>query len=128
MLKRINDKEDLTDTAVRLGDASFPAPFPSGLEYGSPARGAWNIVHTAMAVFVMMAADDIRVIRKRVGKQCFYLCIRFAVCSGIKHDPRLGKCCPCAAADTAADQSVDAVIFQKSCQRAMQRRNFPFPF
>jgi len=50
MLKRINDKEDLTGASIRLGDASFPAPFPSGLEYGSPARGAWNIVHTAMLV------------------------------------------------------------------------------
>ncbi len=31
-------------------DASFPAPFVSGLEYGPPARGPWNIVHTGMLV------------------------------------------------------------------------------
>lgn len=36
--------------SVRIADASFPAPFRSGLEYSSPARGTWNIVHTGMLV------------------------------------------------------------------------------
>lgn len=32
----------------KLRDASFPLPFPHTLEYSSPARGSWNIVHTGM--------------------------------------------------------------------------------
>ena len=36
--------------SVRIADAAFPAPFRSGLEYSSPARGTWNIVHTGMLV------------------------------------------------------------------------------
>ncbi len=36
--------------AVAIGEASFPAPFISGLEYSSPARGTWNIVHTGMLI------------------------------------------------------------------------------
>ena len=35
---------------VRIADAKFPAPFRSGLEYSSPARGTWNIVHTGMLI------------------------------------------------------------------------------
>ena len=50
MLKRINGKEDDSGARVNICEANFPAPFKSGLEYGSPARGAWNIVHTAMLV------------------------------------------------------------------------------
>ena len=56
MLKKIDGKkeyrkikaEDLPQ--VRIADASFPAPFRSGLEYSSPARGTWNIVHTGMLI------------------------------------------------------------------------------
>ena len=36
--------------SVRIADAKFPAPFSSGLEYCSPARGSWNIAHTGMLV------------------------------------------------------------------------------
>ncbi len=51
MLKRVGNKEITEDGAViRLGDSVFPAPFKSGLEYASPARGTWNIVHTGMLV------------------------------------------------------------------------------
>jgi len=51
MLKRVGNKEITEDGAViRIGDAGFPAPFKSGLEYASPARGTWNIVHTGMLV------------------------------------------------------------------------------
>jgi len=51
MLKRIGNKEITEDGAViRIGDAGFPAPFSSGLEYASPARGTWNIVHTGMLI------------------------------------------------------------------------------
>ena len=51
MLKRINDKtEHAVIPGVRIADAGFPAPFRSGLEYSSPARGTWNIVHTGMLI------------------------------------------------------------------------------
>ena len=33
---------------VAVKDAGFPSPFRSTLEFGAPARGAWNIVHTGM--------------------------------------------------------------------------------
>ena len=42
MLKKVNEKQN-----IRL---NFPAPFRSGLEYSSPARGTWNIVHTGMLI------------------------------------------------------------------------------
>ncbi len=51
MLKRINDQsKTVTIPGVRIADAAFPAPFRSGLEYSSPARGTWNIVHTGMLI------------------------------------------------------------------------------
>ena len=51
MLKRVNEKTESTVIpGVRIADAAFPAPFRSGLEYSSPARGTWNIVHTGMLI------------------------------------------------------------------------------
>ena len=51
MLKKIGDNEiNESGAVIRIGDAGFPAPFKSGLEYSSPARGTWNIVHTGMLV------------------------------------------------------------------------------
>ena len=51
MLKKIGEKTiENTPAVVRIGDASFPSPFRGGLEYSSPARGTWNIVHTGMLV------------------------------------------------------------------------------
>jgi len=51
MLKRIGDKEITENGAVvKIGEAEFPTPFKSGLEYSSPARGTWNIVHTGMLI------------------------------------------------------------------------------
>ncbi len=35
---------------IRIGDADPAALFPGGLEYNTPARGGWNIVHTGMLV------------------------------------------------------------------------------
>lgn len=35
---------------TRIGDADRNALFEGGLEYNSPARGGWNIVHTGMLV------------------------------------------------------------------------------
>ncbi len=46
MLTRINGA--MPDVKIPIGAASFPAPFGGGLEYASPARGTWNIVHTGM--------------------------------------------------------------------------------
>ena len=55
MLKKVNEKQNTVLSAaeiphVRIADADFPAPFRSGLEYSSPARGTWNIVHTGMLI------------------------------------------------------------------------------
>jgi hypothetical protein len=55
MLKKVNEKQNTRLNAdqiphVRIADANFPAPFRSGLEYSSPARGTWNIVHTGMLI------------------------------------------------------------------------------
>ena len=36
--------------AVRIKDAKSLTPYEYGVEYGSPARGMWNIVHTGMLV------------------------------------------------------------------------------
>lgn len=33
-----------------ISESFFPAPFKAGLEYSSPARGCWNIVHTGMLI------------------------------------------------------------------------------
>ena len=52
MLKRLG-KENLydgVDPSVKITEAAFPAPFTSGLEYGAPARGTWNIVHVGMLI------------------------------------------------------------------------------
>ena len=51
MLKKVYEKESGSVVpGVRVADAAFPAPFKSGLEYSSPARGTWNIVHTGMLI------------------------------------------------------------------------------
>ena len=34
--------------AVKIKDASFPAPFKAGLEFNAPVHGSWNIVHIGM--------------------------------------------------------------------------------
>jgi hypothetical protein len=39
---------DWSDTRVKIKDADFANPFESIVEYSSPARGPWNIVHTGM--------------------------------------------------------------------------------
>ena len=49
MLKRVTPN-DTSGAMVRLGDVKTAAPFVSGLEYGAPARGVWNIVHIGMLI------------------------------------------------------------------------------
>lgn len=50
MLKSLRDDIERDDIEIKIGSASFPAPFKSGLEYSAPARGTWNIVHTGMLI------------------------------------------------------------------------------
>ncbi len=51
MLRRVNPGgETSAAPVIKMSEAGFPAPFPSGLEYGAPARGTWNIVHTGMLI------------------------------------------------------------------------------
>ncbi len=50
MLRRLNEPAKEYDAGIRIAEARFPAPFASGLEYSSPARGTWNIVHTGMLI------------------------------------------------------------------------------
>lgn len=48
MLKRVGMEKNIP--SVKISEAKFPAPFVSGLEYGAPARGTWNIVHVGMLI------------------------------------------------------------------------------
>ena len=50
MLKRVNDPVERKLEGIKIGNANYPAPFASGLEYATPARGTWNIVHTGMLI------------------------------------------------------------------------------
>ena len=50
MLKRVTAPQEVASVGIPIRDASAPAPFRSGLEYASPARGTWNIVHTGMLI------------------------------------------------------------------------------
>ncbi len=50
MLKRVGEERNTEGAKVPIGETSFPAPFKEGLEYSSPARGNWNIVHTGMLI------------------------------------------------------------------------------
>ncbi len=49
MLKKLGeDKRKVL--AKPISKCQFPSPFEAGLEYSSPARGTWNIVHTGMLI------------------------------------------------------------------------------
>ena len=50
MLKRVNALTERKLEGIPIAEACFPSPFPSGLEYATPARGTWNIVHTGMLI------------------------------------------------------------------------------
>lgn len=50
MLRKVNAEISHEGAEIKIRDAHFPAPFISGLEYASPARGTWNIVHTGMLI------------------------------------------------------------------------------
>lgn len=48
MLKKINEYSEIP--SVKIANAVSMSPFNIGLEYSSPARGTWNIVHTGMLI------------------------------------------------------------------------------
>jgi len=50
LLKSVWNYTDESGASVTMAEAAFPSPFHSGLEYGAPARGCWNIVHTGMLI------------------------------------------------------------------------------
>lgn len=68
MLKKVNGEQDFKKISgeqnikktssgldpekfrTPIGNAAFPCPFKSGLEFGAPAHGVWNIVHTGMLI------------------------------------------------------------------------------
>ena len=50
MLKRVTAPREVASVGIPIKEARFPSPFISGLEYASPARGTWNIVHTGMLI------------------------------------------------------------------------------
>lgn len=50
MLKMIHGKADPSGAVWPIARAPFPVPFPSQLEYNSPAHGTWNIVHIGMLI------------------------------------------------------------------------------
>ena len=50
MLKRVGEPIERKLEGVAIANANFPSPYPSGLEYATPARGTWNIVHTGMLI------------------------------------------------------------------------------
>ncbi len=50
MLKHVLDNKEEIVVAKKIKDVNPEAPFTSGLEYGCPARGTWNIVHTGFLI------------------------------------------------------------------------------
>ncbi len=50
MLKKVGEDAATKNIQIPITEAAFPAPFYEGLEYSSPARGVWNIVHTGMLI------------------------------------------------------------------------------
>lgn len=50
MLKKLGNESQYETAATTAGKAAFPVPFHQGLEFSSPARGTWNIVHTGMLI------------------------------------------------------------------------------
>lgn len=50
MLRRVGQELNSEGAKLPIREADFPAPFKAGLEYSSPARGTWNIVHTGMLI------------------------------------------------------------------------------
>lgn len=73
---------------------------------------------TASLMIVMIAAD-IRIITQAAGKKSCNCVIRISVAAAVKPDACLRQCVLSAAADAAADQSIDSVLNQKAGKSAM---------
>ena len=50
MLRAVNEEYGAINIGKSIKEISADAPFDVGLEYGCPARGTWNIVHTGFLV------------------------------------------------------------------------------
>ena len=50
MLRAVNEDYKNISIGKKLNEIDINAPFDTGLEYGCPARGTWNIVHTGFLV------------------------------------------------------------------------------
>ena len=50
MLRSVNEEYGNIAIGKTLKEINADAPFDTGLEYGCPARGTWNIVHTGFLV------------------------------------------------------------------------------
>lgn len=50
MLRAVNEEIGNIAVGKSIREINADAPFDTGLEYGCPARGAWNIVHTGFLV------------------------------------------------------------------------------
>ena len=50
MLRSVNEEHGNIAIGKSIKEINADAPFDTGLEYGCPARGAWNIVHTGFLV------------------------------------------------------------------------------
>jgi len=68
MLRRLGEEQ--LNPSIPINKASFPAPFPTVLEFSAPARGVWTIVHVGM---LMPEAHEIFV--------CAASCLRGVVLS-----------------------------------------------
>ena len=73
---------------------------------------------TASLMIVMIAAD-IRIITQAAGKKSCNCVIRISAAAAVKPDACLRQCILSAAADAAADQSIDSVLNQKAGKSAM---------
>lgn len=62
MLQRAGETIDPKDAIISVGEASYPAPFASELEFNSPVHGNWNIVHMGMlmpeTIQIYVCADN----------------------------------------------------------------------
>ena len=50
MLRKLGQELNTDGVRTPFAEARFPAPFAEGLEFSSPARGTWNIVHTGLLI------------------------------------------------------------------------------
>ena len=79
------------------------------------------VVATGMAFarMSMMIAMDSRIVRKLPLSQRLCGSIGIALYAAIQTDSCLSQCILCTTTDTAADQRIDVLILQQSCQSTM---------